>query len=182
MLPLAAANSRDEGGAMKARKLAAGVAVLAAVVVGLNVGPAAAEERVCRGAIGAVTVDNLRVPQEATCRLQGTTVQGTIKVERAGRLTAIGVQVIGNVQGEAAASVAMARSRVGGSVQVVQSRDSQLDRNAVKGDVQYFGNFGKISITANRIDGNLQCKENQPAPTGGGTIVQGNKEDRCARL
>jgi hypothetical protein len=47
---------------MKARKLATGVAVLAVMVAGLGVGRAAAEERVCRGTIGAVTVDNLRVP------------------------------------------------------------------------------------------------------------------------
>ena len=25
-------------------------------------------------------------------------------------------------------------------------------------------------------------KENRPAPTGGGNVVQGNKEDQCARL
>jgi len=50
------------------------------------------------------------------------------------------------------------------------------------GDVQYFGNRGTIKITRNRIDGNLQCKENVPAPSGGGNIVQGNKEDQCARL
>jgi hypothetical protein len=29
-----------------------------------------AEERTCRGALGAVTVDNLRVPQNATCTLK----------------------------------------------------------------------------------------------------------------
>ena len=29
--------------------------------------PAAAEERVCRGTIGATTVDNLRVPDYASC-------------------------------------------------------------------------------------------------------------------
>jgi hypothetical protein len=37
-------------------------------------------------------------------------------------------------------------------------------------------------ISQNRIDGNLQCKENNPAPTGGGNVVQGNKEDQCKRL
>jgi hypothetical protein len=167
---------------MKARRLVVGAAVLAAMVVGVNAGPAAAEERVCRGTIGAVTVDNLRVLQGATCRLQGTRVQGTIKVERAGHLTASAVRVVGNVQAEGASAVTVVRSGVGGSVQIVQGRDSRLDRNAVKGDVQYFGNRGRISITANRIDGNLQCKENRPAPTGGGNIVQGNKEDQCARL
>jgi hypothetical protein len=50
----------------------------------MSLGPAAlAEEKVCRGSIGARTVDNLRVPQGATCTLNGTFVKGTIKVERA---------------------------------------------------------------------------------------------------
>ena len=48
----------------------------------LPAGQALAEERVCRGTIGAVTVDNLRVPQGATCTLNGTYVKGTVKVER----------------------------------------------------------------------------------------------------
>jgi hypothetical protein len=37
-------------------------------------------------------------------------------------------------------------------------------------------------VQSNFIDGNLQCKENVPAPTGGANVVQGNKEDQCARL
>ncbi|MBW4556972.1 MAG: hypothetical protein KME59_13680 [Trichormus sp. ATA11-4-KO1] len=45
-----------------------------------------------------------------------------------------------------------------------------------------FQNTGGLTIKNNRIDGNLQCKENRPAPTGGGNIVQGNKEDQCSRL
>ena len=64
----------------------------------LPAGPASAEERVCRGTIGAVTVDNLRVPQDATCTLNDTRVEGTIKVERDATLKALGIRVIGNVQ------------------------------------------------------------------------------------
>ena len=37
--------------------------------------PALAEERSCRGTLGQVTVDNLRVPQGATCTLSGTHVK-----------------------------------------------------------------------------------------------------------
>jgi hypothetical protein len=33
---------------------------------------ASAEETTCRGSLGAVTVDNLRVPQEGRCILTGT--------------------------------------------------------------------------------------------------------------
>jgi hypothetical protein len=117
----------------------------------------------------------------ANSRGEGRNHEGE-KAGHAARLTASAVRVIGNVQAEGASAVTVARWRVGGSVQVVQGRDSRLDCNAVKGDVQHFGNRGRIAITANRIDGNLQCKGNRPAPTGRGNIVQGNKEDQCARL
>ena len=39
-----------------------------------------ADERVCRGALGAVTVDDLRVPSGATCTLTGTVVKGQLTV------------------------------------------------------------------------------------------------------
>jgi hypothetical protein len=48
--------------------------------------------------------------------------------------------------------------------------------------VQAFSNSGGVVIRSNHIDGNLQCKENNPAPTGGGNTVEGNKEDQCRRL
>jgi hypothetical protein len=146
------------------------------------VAPAFAEERKCRGTINAVTVDNLRVPQGATCTLNRTKVKGTVKVGRGATLKATGIRVVGNVQAEGAAKVTVLSSKVGGSVQIVQGRSSKLKSNSVKGDVQYFENRGAISITGNRIDGNLQCKENSPGPTGGSNVVQGNKEDQCAGL
>lgn len=156
--------------------------VLAAFAAAVMAAPAFAEERTCRGTIGATTVDNLRVPQGATCTLNGTRVKGTVKVERGATLKASRISVIGNVQAEGAAAVNVAASTVGGSVQIVHGKRSRLDRNSVKGDVQYFENRAAISITGNRIDANLQCKQNSPAPTGGGNVVQGNKEDQCARL
>jgi hypothetical protein len=156
--------------------------VLALATAAVTAAPALAEERTCRGTLNGITVDNLRVPQGATCTLRGTKVQGTVKVERGATLYASSIRVIGNVQAEGAARVNVVSSRVGGSIQIVQGRHSKVDRNAVKQDVQYFSNRGSVSITGNRINGNLQCKSNVPAPTGGGNIVQGNKQDQCARL
>ena len=176
---------------------------LAAPILLLSAAPASAEERVCRGTIGATTVDNLRVPQYASCVLLGTRVKGTIKVEFNATLRAEDVLVIGNVQAENAKSVrVLDGSRVGGSVQVKQGggavvSDSRIEgdiqydansaklcalRNRVGGSVQAFQNVGGLEIRRNTIDGNLQCKENTPPPTGGGNIVGGNKEDQCARL
>ena len=73
-------------------------ATLVVLVCLLVPATASAEERVCRGALGAITVDNLRVPQGSSCSLTGTRVQGTVKVERAATLSARGIRVIGNVQ------------------------------------------------------------------------------------
>jgi hypothetical protein len=166
--------------------------------------PAAqAEERTCRGSLGRVTVDDLRVPDGATCTLNGTTVKGTIKVESRATLIADAVRVVGNVQAEDARKVIVrAGSRVGGSVQVVQGGIGRVVGSNVQGDILYddqdgkvasirttvggniqaFQNTGGVEIRRNRVDGNLQCKENRPAPVGGNNIVDGNKEDQCARL
>jgi hypothetical protein len=174
------------------------------IAIAVLAAPAAlAEERTCRGTIGTTTVDNLRVPDGAICTLNGTLVKGTVKVERAATLHASRVRVIGNVQAENARSVNVRDgSRIGGSVQVDQgggasvvdsfiTHDIQYDqnrttltasRNRVGGSIQVFQNTGGVTIASNRVNGNLQCKENRPAPVGGGNIVQGNKEDQCARL
>jgi hypothetical protein len=180
----------------------AGAAALAAVLGVMLPAAAQAEERVCRGALGAITVDNLRVPQSATCTLDGTRVKGTAKVGRNAALFATHIRVIGNVQGENARRVNLVGSRVGGSVQVVQGRAATVRATTINGDLLYddqsaalrainnnvggniqaFQNTGGVEIRVNRVDGNLQCKANVPRPTGGGNIVQGNKEDQCARL
>lgn len=130
-------------------------------------------------------------------------VQGTVKVETAATLRAKAVRVIGNVQGENAKRVnVVRRSRVGGSVQVVQGIFAKVKKstinadilydentgrvralsNQVGGNIQAFKNTGGVEIATNGVDGNLQCKENEPAPIGGGNVVQGNKEDQCASL
>jgi hypothetical protein len=179
------------------------VTAIALCLVLLGTGSASAEERTCRGTIGARTVDNLRVPQGATCTLNGTFVKGTIKVQRAATLIATNVRVIGNVQGENAQNVVVkGGSRVGGSVQVVQGARAKVAFSRVNGDILYdendgqlsvvssrigedvqaFQNTGGVTISNNRIEGNLQCKANSPPPTGGGNVVQGNKEDQCKGL
>ena len=163
-------------------RLALAVAATAAAA-GVAAVPAHAEEISCRGALGAVTVDNLRVPQGASCALSGTYVKGTIKVERDATLRASAIRVIGNVQAENHREVSVTGgSRVNGSLQVKQGGGATVSDSLFGSDVQFFTNAGAISITNNRIDGNLQCKENRPPPTGGGNVVQGNKEDQCARL
>lgn len=162
-----------------------------------------ADEITCRGRLGAVTVDNVRVPQGRTCNLSRTTVQGNVVVGSNATLVATTVRVIGNIQAENARAVTVrANSSIGGSIQVKQSgsasitnsrisQDVQFEsntaqltatRNIINGNLQVFENTGRILIRTNRINGNLQCKENLIAPRGGGNVVEGSKEDQCARL
>lgn len=164
---------------------------------------ALAEERRCTGSLGAITLDNVLVPANATCTLTGTRIKGNIVVKSGGALVANRVVVIGSVQAEGAKSVTVRRSsRVGGSIQAVQGgaavvANSSIDgsiqlesnrrmlrvlNNSVGADVQLFQNTGGAEVSDNRIDGNLQCKENVPKPTGSGNTVQGNREDQCAKL
>ncbi len=102
--------------------------------------PAFTEERVCRGSIGAVTVDNLCVPQDATCTQTGTTVKGTLTVENGATLTARTIDVAGNVQAEGHARVVVRRSAVDGSIQLVQGRAAVLAGDRGGSDVQSFSN------------------------------------------
>jgi len=162
-----------------------------------------AEEKSCRGTIRSKTLDNVRVPSGASCMLNAVQVKGTIKVERNARLEAIHVRVIGNIQAENARNVIVrAGSKIGGSIQIVQGgkalvkwttvkSDILFDdqrgslrarRNVIGGNLQAFQNSNGIVIKGNRIDGNLQCKENRPPPRGGNNKVGGNKEDQCSKL
>jgi len=161
-----------------------------------------AEEIQCRGTIGAVTLDNVFVPDGVSCTLNGTRLIGTLKVGTGATLVANSVRVNGNIQAEGSASVTVqGNSRVGGSVQIKQgdsagvrstriSGDLQFDemqgalsadRNVIGGNLQAFKNTGGLVLVNNRIAQNLQCKENAPLPTGGGNMA-GSKEDQCAAL
>jgi hypothetical protein len=164
--------------------------------------PALAEEFRCTGAVGAVALDNIFVPDGAACVLDRTRANGSVVVGRGASLTARGVSINGNVQAEGAAAVFVGgRSMVGGSVQIVQGgaatiRNSRIDGdilfdenrnpleatgNTVGGNLQVFQNLGGVSLVRNTIKGNLQCKENIPAPTGSGNQAS-SKEDQCAAL
>jgi hypothetical protein len=161
-----------------------------------------AEETVCRGTIGPRLLDNIFVPDNATCTLDRTRAIGTVVVGRGATLLANRVRINGNLQAEGASQVTVtAGSQIGGSVQIKQgggasingariNGDIQFDENVlplsaasnmVGGSVQVVKNFGGVSLTGNVINGALQCKENAPAPVGGGNTAS-IKEDQCAAL
>ncbi len=195
---------------MSSRILAVSMTGMLALMMGLAAlllaaQAAQAEERTCRGTIGSTTVDNLRVPQGASCTLNGTKVEGTVKVERNAKLVANTIRVKGNVQSEGFKAITLRQeSVVVGSVQLENGLDGGAGKvlsSKVNGDLQYLSNearmvargstilanlqanqnTGGLVIENSRIAENLQCQANNPRPTGGGNTA-GDKEDQCARL
>ncbi len=168
-------------------------AVPLALSAALLTAPAAQADSVtCSGTIRAVSIDgDVIVPKGATCSLIGTRVDGNVQVKEKARLYARGVVVGGNVQADNHRVVEVTsrvvngverRSRVGGSIQAKQGGGGKLVRTITGSDIQLFSNDGAFTVSRNRVDGNLQCKSNTPAPTGSGNVVEGNKEDQCAKL
>ena len=93
------------------------------------------------------------------------------------------ILVCPDIQSQGHLWVKVEDSRVDGNIQLEQGRGLTLNRNIVDGDIQVFSNrSGYKNIYSNRVDGNLQCKSNSPAPKGARNIVKGNKEDQCRRL
>ena len=153
-------------------------------------------------ALGSARSGEIEVPAGHVCVLQGTYVDGNIKLNRGSVLDARDVTVIGNVQADGAASVLLAgRSSLTGSVQLKQGTrativatriggDLQFDANTgpllaagnqVGGNIQVVGNRGGVTLDDNRAIGNLQCKENAPAPRGSGNTAA-SIEDQCAGM
>jgi hypothetical protein len=55
--------------------------------------PGSPGDQVCQGSLGAVTVDNLTVPANATCVLNGTQIKGNLKVETGATLNATNITI-----------------------------------------------------------------------------------------
>ncbi|WP_425258267.1 hypothetical protein ACPOLB_22465 [Rubrivivax sp. RP6-9] len=165
--------------------------------------PSGQESVTCRDAsIGALSLDTVVVPDGAACELFGTRLVGSIKSGALSTVVAVDVAVNGDLQADGSALVVVeGASSFGGSVQIKQggaatvldasiTGDLQLDAmagslladgNRIGGSLQAVGNRGGLALFDNTMDGNLQCKENQPAPTGSGNVAA-SKEDQCAGL
>lgn len=85
--------------------------------------------------------------------------------------------VDGNIQVKRRAFALVEGSTIDGDLQV-EERGASLE---ARGNFQVFKNSGGVELVSNWIRQNLQCKENCPAPFGGGNVA-GEKEDQCARL
>jgi hypothetical protein len=158
------------------------------------------DPRRCDGEIGAVVVEEVEVPDGASCTLNGTTVEGNVTVGRESTLEARSVAVDGDLQGRGALAVNVVDSTVDGNIQVDDGGSSTVAGTTIDGDLQWDdqegaleatgntidgnlqaeGNRGGLTVEDNTINGNLECEDNDPAPSGGGNQVDGDMEGQCA--
>jgi subtilisin family serine protease len=139
-------------------------------------------EYICTGALGPIIVDHVLVPEGQTCTLGRTRVLGNVKIETGATLNASYVNVDGNLQADKAASINVFHSTFRGSIQVKESGSVLLNEIHAQGNVEIYKTLNSSMMSNNTIGGNLQCKENVLAPTGGGNLVLGNKEEQCIDL
>lgn len=185
------------------------VALLSPVLVSAGAAGVLAEEVSCPPDRGAVTLDNVRVvgackmtrtivqgnivvEDDASLLARGVRVNGSVQSEGATRVRVVPdsntgqeARVNGDIQIKNSGGTTLPSRiqdvQVGGTILL---DDNQVPHdvigNTVTGDVQVFQNDRVVRIGSNTINGNLQCKENVPAPTDlGGNVVQGNDEDQC---
>lgn len=157
----------------------------------------------CAGlTIGAIRLDSVIVPDNASCTLAGTIISGTLAVGTNARLIAQNINITGDLTSDGAAALSVSgTSAVGGAVQVQRGPGADLRDIAIAGDLQIdamtgpvyaFGNKiignlhatanrGKLLLHGNRMGRDMQCTDNLPAPTGASNLAT-LKQDQCAGL
>ena len=171
----------------------------------LSITPALqAGDTICNTALSGGSYENILVPSFATCTILNAQVDGNVLVQPGGAVTISGRTYIdGNVQSDGGRFVRLLGRgvTVNGDVQIKKSTKTstiqpgtsilgnlQFEENSgflavtssfIAGDLQFFKNSGGGTFVNNTIRQNLQCKENNPPPTGGGNRVGGSKEDQC---
>lgn len=141
---------------------------------------AMADDVHCPANLGAVEIDG-NVLIAAPCRLDGTTVKGSVELFAGGSLIAVDATIIGNIQATAADFVDVDNSEVEGSVQLddmvgttnsvrnstivgaVQQTGSlsalEVIDNVIGADVQVFGNSAAVTVDDNHIEGSVQLDD-----------------------
>ena len=186
---------------MKSGKTA--ISTIPIIVFILVSSPVLGDEINCQGEYGKVELD-ANIVIAAPCTLNGTTVDGNIRIFAGGSLVAIGAVIDGSIKADTADFIDLQNTEVDGNVDLKDMvgdisyiRDSTIDghvelkknrsrlrllRNYIDKNLQADENSGGVVISDNVIDGNLQCKKNSPKPEGSNNMVSGKMKDQCSGL
>jgi cytoskeletal protein CcmA (bactofilin family) len=146
---------------------------------------------------------DLTIAVDTHCTLTNVRIRGDLKLGRGSTVIAGDLRVEGDIEGKAASGLRLTSSRIDGDIQFEDGGSVEVRQTGIEGNLQLESNHGSLHVEGNRVEGNvqvfknrggpftisnneiaghLQCKENEPAPTGGGNNVEGVKEDQCRNL
>lgn len=161
------------------KRLFPGAATLLGVLVALSL-PAVADTVDCTGTMGDGAKENLRVPRNTTCTLNGTQVKGDITVEpnatlyafnawvgggikldEKAALSAFNVRVEGDAQAQHASQMNIfAGSFIGGIVRVVHAGTADIDGVHIGKDLVIEKNTHSLKVSNNTIGGAMRAFQN----------------------
>jgi hypothetical protein len=118
----------------------------------------------------------------SVCVVGAVTVDGDIRAEAGATVIVEGARVEGDINAEGFAAVRVTGGVVDGAVQLFGGGTAVVLGVRVEGDIQAERNTAPLQISDNTVAGNLRCEGNDPAPTGGGNTVSGDKEGQCSGL
>ncbi len=126
---------------------------------------------------------DVQVKRRAAVRVESTTIIGDLQIEERGTsLVASDNTIGGNLQVKKAASADITRTEIDGDLQLEENSGAlSTSDSGVRGNLQVVKNSGGVTLEDNRVSQALQCKENSPAPVGGGNVA-GEKEEQCSAL
>lgn len=145
---------------------------------------------------------DVKVARGATLLATGARIDGNVQAEDAAVVSLVAQTTVeGNVQVKRRAAVLVEDGIIGGDLQVTKAASAEISGAWIEGDLQLVENTGALAVLDsevrsnlqvfknvagvrlddNRIAQALQCKENAPAPQGGGNVA-GEKEEQCVAL
>lgn len=114
----------------------------------------------CNGTIGAISVQEVNVPNGAICMLNGTRVRGDVKVRSGASLLTSAARVDGNIQAEDALTVSTRNATfVIGDVQVKGRATARIENTTINGNLQIEELGSSLVSIGNRIGGDLQVRK-----------------------
>jgi hypothetical protein len=137
-----------------------------------------------------------------TCVLTDVRIRGGLELREGSRLVATRLTVDGPMTSNGAESITLDDARIYGDLKLEKGGSITIRGSHVEKKVELIDNLGDIAVSDTWIDEtlrleknrggpfslfrntsrNLECKENDPAPTGSGNVVLGRESGQCAGL
>ena len=135
----------------------------------------------CGVPVNGKTVNgDITVPKDAKCVLDGVTVNGKISIRDHASLELKNAKVTGEIMGDVYENILIS----GGTYNIINlwNGNTATVENATIQKLESTNNHGPQTFNGNNIKGRLQCRDNDPAPTGKGNKTYLGAYFQCQAL